>query len=135
MGAGNMEAIKKAKSFLESRNVDISRGKMDGSGLWYVDVLEGTGKSPAKTDEVEVHYSGWLSDGTKFDSSVDRGQSIVFPLDAVIPGWTTGVCTMKPGGKRFLIIPPDLGYGPDGAPPVIPPNATLVFEIELLDIP
>ena len=115
-----MEAIKEARSFLETQNIDTSQGRMDSSGLWYVDIVEGSGRSPSTTDEVEVHYQGWLVDGTKFDSSVDRGQSIVFPLDAVISGWTAGVCTMKAGGKRVLIIPPDLGYGENGAPPVIP---------------
>jgi peptidylprolyl isomerase len=104
------------------------------SGLRYVDLVEGTGASPAAGDRVEVHYTGWLEDGKKFDSSVDRGQPFVFPLGAgrVIRGWDEGVASMKVGGRRRLIIPPQLGYGDRGAGRVIPPGATLVFEVELL---
>jgi FKBP-type peptidyl-prolyl cis-trans isomerase len=106
------------------------------SGLRYVDLVVGTGASPADGDRVEVHYTGWLENGSKFDSSVDRGQPFAFPLGAgrVIRGWDEGVATMKIGGKRRLIIPPDLGYGDRGAGRVIPPGATLVFEVELLRI-
>ena len=81
---------------------------------------------------VEVHYTGWLVDGTKFDSSVDRGQTIEFPLNGVIPGWTEGVGSMKVGGKRKLIIPSNLGYGDRGAGGVIPGGATLIFDVELV---
>jgi peptidylprolyl isomerase len=106
------------------------------SGLRYVDLVVGTGASPAAGDQVEVHYTGWLENGSKFDSSVDRRQPFAFPLGAgrVIRGWDEGVATMKVGGKRRLIIPPDLGYGDRGAGRVIPPGATLVFEVELLRI-
>jgi peptidylprolyl isomerase len=104
------------------------------SGLMYVTLTEGAGDSPAPTDTVEVHYTGWLLDGTKFDSSVDRGQPATFPLNRVIKGWTEGVGLMKVGEKRKLIIPPELGYGSRGAPPRIPPNSILVFDVELLGI-
>jgi len=106
------------------------------SGLKYVDLKVGTGEEARAGDKVTVHYTGWLTDGTKFDSSVDRGQPFVFPLGArrVIRGWDEGVAGMKVGGKRKLTIPPDLGYGARGAGNVIPPNATLVFDVELLKV-
>ena len=106
------------------------------SGLKYQDLKEGTG-DPAKTgDTVEVHYTGWLKDGTKFDSSLDRNKPFTFPLGAgrVIKGWDEGVAGMKVGGKRKLIIPPDLAYGKEGRGGVIPPDAELTFEVELLKI-
>jgi FKBP-type peptidyl-prolyl cis-trans isomerase len=107
------------------------------SGLQYVDLKVGTGATAKKGDTVEVHYTGWLKDGKKFDSSVDRGQPFSFPLGAsrVIKGWDEGVAGMKVGGKRKLIIPAKLGYGERGTPDgTIPPNAELTFEVELLKI-
>lgn len=105
------------------------------SGLRYEDIVVGTGASPQRGHQVTVHYTGTLEDGTKFDSSVDRGQPFTFQIGVgrVIRGWDEGVLTMKVGGKRKLVIPPQLGYGARGAGGVIPPNATLVFEVELLD--
>lgn len=105
------------------------------SGLSYIDMVDGDGEQPEPTDRVEVHYTGWLTDGTKFDSSVDRGQPFAFSLQGgVIKGWLEGVKTMKVGGKRKLIIPSDLGYGKRGSGRTIPANATLVFDVELLAI-
>lgn len=106
------------------------------SGLKYIDEVVGTGESPSTGKNVRVHYTGTLVDGTKFDSSVDRGQPFEFRIGTggVIKGWDEGVMTMKVGGKRRLIIPSNLGYGAAGSPPKIPPNATLNFEIELLGV-
>jgi len=115
---------------------DTSNLTTTASGLQYKDVTVGNGTEAKQGDTVSVHYTGWLTDGTKFDSSVDRGQPFNFPLGTgrVIAGWDEGVAGMKVGGKRKLVIPSDLGYGARGAGSVIPPNATLVFEVELLGI-
>jgi peptidylprolyl isomerase len=107
------------------------------SGLTYEDLKVGEGKSPQQGDTLTVHYTGWLkSNDQKFDSSVDRGTPFQFVIGKgqVIPGWDEGVATMKEGGKRKLTIPADLAYGAKGAGGVIPPNATLVFEVELLKV-
>ena len=104
------------------------------SGLQYLVLEEGKGKSPKATDTVLVHYKGNLLDGTEFDSSYKRNEPISFPLNGVIPGWTEGVQLMKEGGKIRLFIPSNLAYGSRGAGGVIPPDSTLVFDIELLKV-
>ena len=106
------------------------------SGLKYIELKEGTGDAAKAGDTVQVHYTGWLKDGTKFDSSLDRKEPFEFPLGKgrVIKGWDEGVAGMKPGGKRKLIIPPERGYGKRGAGNKIPPDAELTFEVELLKI-
>jgi FKBP-type peptidyl-prolyl cis-trans isomerase len=106
------------------------------SGLRYLDLVTGAGREAQLGDTASVHYTGWLEDGRKFDSSVDRKHPFDFRLGAgrVIRGWDEGVMGMHIGGKRKLIIPPDLGYGARGAGSVIPPNATLIFDVELLDL-
>jgi len=104
------------------------------SGLQYLVLAEGKGKVPKATDTVLVHYKGNLLDGTEFDSSYKRNEPISFPLNGVIPGWTEGVQLMKEGGKIRLFIPSNLAYGPRGAGGVIPPDSTLVFDIELLKV-
>jgi len=106
------------------------------TGLGYVDLIEGTGAQPKPGDSVSVHYTGWLKSGQQFDSSLDRGQPLVFPIGRgrVIKGWDEGVGTMRVGGKRKLVIPAHLAYGDRGAGGVIPRGATLIFEVELLGV-
>ncbi len=112
-----------------------SKYAQTASGLKYVVVKEGTGKSPVATDRVKVNYSGRLLDGTQFDSSYDRGEPIVFPLNGVIKGWTEGLQLMKEGGTTIFYIPSDIAYGPTGTPGgPIPPNAPLIFTVDLIEV-
>jgi FKBP-type peptidyl-prolyl cis-trans isomerase len=116
--------------------VDLTTFERTDSGLHVKDVQVGTGEEANPGESVVVHYTGWLPDGTKFDSSRDRNAPFEFALGAgaVIAGWDEGVAGMKVGGRRKLVIPPTLGYGAQGAGDVIPPNATLVFDVELLEV-
>ena len=127
------ENTKKAEAFLAENS------KKDGvktlpSGLQYKVISSGSGASPKPESMVEVHYKGTLIDGTEFDSSYKRGEPASFPVGGVIPGWTEALQLMQEGAKWELVIPPALAYGERGAPPVIPPNSALVFEVELLKI-
>lgn len=121
------------KQFLEEnkKNADV---RETASGLQYVVEKEGEGASPAATDEVTVHYTGRLLDGTVFDSSVNRGEPATFPLNRVIPGWTEGLQLMKENGKAVFYIPSALAYGEQGAPGAIPPNSDLIFTVELIKV-
>jgi FKBP-type peptidyl-prolyl cis-trans isomerase len=128
--SANLEAGKK---FLEA-NKQKSGIQTTSSGLQYQVLKEGTGAQPKATDSVTVHYVGTLTNGKEFDSSVKRGEPATFVLNQVIPGWTEGVQLMKEGGKNRFFVPSELGYGPQGSPPVIEPNSVLVFEVELLKV-
>ncbi|HEV3163017.1 MAG TPA: FKBP-type peptidyl-prolyl cis-trans isomerase [Isosphaeraceae bacterium] len=130
-----------APSFARAEDkIDPAKMKKSDSGLRHQDLKEGTGAKPQTGQRCKMHYTGWLWEdgkkGSKFDSSLDRGQPFSFTLGQgmVIKGWDEGVATMKVGGKRLLLIPPDLGYGQQGAGGVIPPNATLLFEVDLLGV-
>lgn len=124
-------------AFAPELGVDLELMTLTSSGLYYQDLVLGDGEMPQAGDSISVHYTGWLKDGTQFDSSVDRGEPLRFPIGvgAVIMGWDEGVLTMRVGGKRKLVIPPELGYGERGAGGgTIPGGATLVFDVELLEI-
>lgn len=127
------EKVPESKSFLE-QNKDKPGVMVTDSGLQYKVLLEGTGKSPSATDTVTVHYEGTLTDGTKFDSSYDRGTPLSFSLNQVIKGWTEGLQLMKEGGKYKFFIPSELAYGPRGAGGVIGPNEDLIFTVELIRV-
>ncbi len=131
--AAGGENLKIAEDFL-AENKKKEGINVTESGLQYEIVKEGTGKTPAKTDTVEVHYEGTLIDGTVFDSSYERGETIEFPLDRVIPGWTEGVQLMKEGAIYNFYIHPDLGYGQRGAGQDIGPNEMLIFKVELIKV-
>lgn len=121
------------KQFLADNLKKDKNIRQTASGLQYKEVVKGSGASPKATDEVLVHYTGKLLDGTVFDSSVERGEPISFPLNGVIAGWTEGLQLMKEGGKAILYIPSELAYGDNGTGP-IPGGATLIFEVELLKV-
>lgn len=123
------------QSFAPALNVDLDRMTRTPSGLYIQDLAEGQGEAATPGDHVVVHYTGWFPDGREFDSS--RGSEpfeFVIGEQMVIPGWDEGVAGMRPGGRRRLVIPPNLAYGAEGAGGVIPPNATLVFDVELLQV-
>jgi FKBP-type peptidyl-prolyl cis-trans isomerase FkpA len=135
-GKPDRDAAVGSGGFSAALEVDTAAMTKTPSGLRYQDVATGQGAEATAGKSVSVHYTGWLPNGEKFDSSRDRNQPFGFTLGAgqVIAGWDEGVAGMKVGGRRKLVIPPDLGYGTAGAPPDIPPGATLVFDVELLDV-
>ncbi len=141
LNAARQEALKQEgeKNLAQGRAFLADNGKKDGvktlaSGLQYTVLADGSGKSPQKTDTVTVHYRGTLIDGSEFDSSITRDQPATFKVDGVIAGWTEALQLMKPGAKWRLFIPPGLAYGERGSPPRIPPNSTLIFEVELISV-
>ena len=133
MAAASANEKKSGQTYLDKAAAEKGATKT-ASGLIITTIKAGTGPSPKATDNVKVHYHGTLVDGTVFDSSVQRKEPATFPLNGVIPCWTEGVQLMKVGGKSRLVCPPNLAYGDRGAPPRIKPGATLVFEVELLEI-
>jgi FKBP-type peptidyl-prolyl cis-trans isomerase FkpA len=133
MEAAGVKNLEEGQAFLD-QNAAREGVVKTASGLQYEVVEKGDGPKPKATDHVKVNYTGTLIDGTKFDSSYDRGQPAEFPLNGVIPGWTEALQLMNVGSTYRIYVPPDLAYGERGAPPVIGPNATLIFDIELLEI-
>ena len=135
-GGGEPKGGTAGEGMAAELEIDSAALTKTASGLQYQDVVTGTGTEATPGKVAVVHYTGWLTDGTKFDSSRDRGEPFSFPLGGgqVIAGWDEGVAGMKVGGRRKLVIPPDLGYGAGGSPPVIPPASTLVFDVELLEV-
>ena len=133
---GGLAVLGPVQSRAQDKPKEAPKMTTTKSGLKYTDEKVGTGKEAKPGDKVQVHYTGWLKNGTKFDSSKDRGQPFSFPLGLgrVINGWDEGVAGMKEGGKRKLVIPSDLAYGDEGRPPVIPPKSELTFEVELLKV-
>ncbi len=134
LAAKKTAEMKEAGEKFLAENLKNENVKSTPSGLQYIVEKEGEGEHPTATDEVTVHYTGKLLDGTVFDSSVSRGEPATFPLNRVIPGWTEGVQLMKEGAKYTFFIPSDLAYGPQGVPNAIPPHSTLIFEVELIKI-
>lgn len=128
------EAAKAEGNAFLKENAAKEGVKVTASGLQYRVEKEGEGECPGPEDEVTVHYTGRLLNGTVFDSSVSRGEPATFPLNRVIPGWTEGVQLMKPGAKYTFYIPSDLAYGPQGVPNAIPPHSTLIFDVELIKV-
>jgi len=129
-----IEKVKKDGAAYIEQAAQLPGAKKTASGIVYVEEKAGTGASPKPTDKIRIHYHGTTTDGTVFDSSVDRGTPVEYQLDDMIPCWVEGVQFMKVGGKARLICPPNLAYGDRGAPPVIKPGATLAFQLELIDI-
>jgi FKBP-type peptidyl-prolyl cis-trans isomerase FkpA/FKBP-type peptidyl-prolyl cis-trans isomerase FklB len=132
--ASGAEGEKKAGATFLAKEAAESGAAKQPTGFLYKEIKAGTGASPKATDKVKVHYRGTLMDGTVFDSSIDRGEPVTFPLTGVIPCWTQGLQLMKTGGKARLVCPSELAYGDAGSPPKIKGGATLVFEVELLSI-
>ena len=133
MAKAGEKAAAAGVAFLDTKSKEAGFTKT-ASGLLVKHTQPGTGASPVATDEVNVHYEGRLIDGKVFDSSIKRGEPATFPLSGVIACWTEGLQTMKVGGKAQLVCPAAIAYGPNGSPPTIPPQATLVFDVELLEI-
>jgi len=133
MEAASQKAAAAGVAYLDKASKETGFTKT-ASGMLVKHTTPGTGASPAATDNVKVHYEGRLIDGKVFDSSIKRGEPATFPLNGVIACWTEGVQTMKVGGKAQLVCPANLAYGPQGSPPTIPPQSTLVFDVELIEI-